>query len=361
MNIPFLWIVDPEEKAPATVAGAIDVIHAPYRNDPLCVLGIPLPVSVRAVLSFTELGSLPAALLSEALGLPTVPVRAVLRTRDKLLMRRTLAGVLDQPAFGVVGRDEPAPGDFPLVAKPVDGSGSRNVEYVPDATAHAQRRTALAGHLWESFLTGVEYSVEAVSFEGRHRILGITRKRTNGRPYFIETGHEVPAALGPQEEQAIHSCVRRCLDALEITVGASHTEVMVEDGRAVLIETHTRGGGDRIPLLTRLVTGADQYELAVQSVLPWAPVRTTAPEFGCAEVRYFPWQDVTVDAVDGLADCRAADGVVEAEVQVGAGDRIPVWRYSHERPGHVVVGADDRDELRRRVTDAVARVRPRFR
>ncbi|RSS60952.1 acetyl-CoA carboxylase biotin carboxylase subunit family protein, partial [Streptomyces sp. WAC06614] len=268
MGIPFLCVADPEEKPPATVPGAIDVVHAPFRADPLCVLGIPLPPAVRAVLSFTELGSLPAALLSEALGLPTVPVRAVVRARNKLLMRRTLAGVLEQPAFGVVGRDDPGPGDFPVVAKPVDGSGSRNVEHVPDADTYAGRRTALAGFLWEAYVTGAEYSVEAVSFDGRHEILGITAKRTNGRPYFIETGHEVPARLTPQEERAAHACVRRCLDALEITHGASHTEVILTGGRAVLLETHTRGGGDRIPFLTRLVTGVDQYELAVRSVLP---------------------------------------------------------------------------------------------
>lgn len=360
MGIPFIWIVDPADDPPVTANGATEVVQAPFKSDPMSVLDILLPETVCAVFSFTELGSLPAALLSEALGLPTVPVRAVVRTRNKLHMRRALGASLPQPAFGVIGRDDPTEADFPVVAKPAQGSGSRNVEYVPDVATYQERAASLSGYMWEHYITGDEYSVEAVSFDGDHKILGITAKQTNGQPYFLESGHEVPALLAPEVEQQILNCVVRCLDALEITVGASHTEVKVEDGRAMLIETHTRGGGDRIPLLTRLVSGADQFELAVQSVLPWARARPTAPEYKHAAVHYFPWEGVTVHSVEGLEDCRTANGVVEAVVDVRSGDQVPIWRYSHERPGHVVVGGDDLDGVRRRIAEAAALVRPQF-
>jgi hypothetical protein len=368
LGIPFLWIVDPADGAvpdPETVraAGAIGLAEAPYRADPLSLLAVPLPDTVCAVLSFTEYGSLPAALLSEALGLPGVPVGAVLRARDKLLMRRALAAHFDGPSFGVVGRDEPPPEDFPLVAKPVAGSGSRGVEFVHDLAEYRRRAGELDGLLWERYIGGREYSVEAVSFDGTHRVLGVTAKRTTGEPHFVETGHEAPAALDPAVRDEIHTCVRRCLDALGVTLGASHTEVKVENGHALVVETHTRAGGDRIPLLTRLVSGVDQYELAVQSVLPWARPQATAPRHTCAAVHYFPWQGVTLDDVSGLDACRTVDGVIEAELRVGAGDTVPVWRYSHERPGHVVVGAGDRTELRERIAtvDTVLRTGTRFR
>jgi hypothetical protein len=123
----------------------------------------------------------------------------------------------------------------------------------------------------------------------------------------------------------------------------------------VVIETHTRAGGDRIPLLTRLVSGLDQYELAIRSALPWVRPSAHSPRYSHAAVHYFPWQDVTVEEVTGLDECRALDGVVEAEVELSRG-HVPTWRYSHERPGHLVVGADSPDELRRRITAADAAV-----
>ncbi|MEU8529699.1 MULTISPECIES: ATP-grasp domain-containing protein [Streptomyces] len=361
LGIPFLWLVDPVDEPPASVPGAVGVVHVPFKSDPLSVLRVPLPDSVRAVLSFTEMGSLPAAMLSEALGLPSVPVRAVVRARNKLLMRRVLADTVPGPAFGVVGTDTPGDKDFPLIVKPAEGTGSQGIAYVETPGEYRDRAEELTGALWEQFLRGDEFSVEAVSFDGDHRILGITAKATTGQPHFVETGHEVPALLPPETEQAITECVRRCLDALEITLGASHTEVMVSDGRAFVIETHTRAGGDRIPLLTRLVSGADQYELAVRSVIPGAaPTPPEPAAYRHAAVHFLPWQDVRVAGVTGVEECRASDGVVEAYVEVADGDSVPVWRYSHERPGYLVVGADERAALRQRIRDAESRLHPRF-
>lgn len=361
LGIPFLWLVDPVDAPPESVPGAVGVVHVPFKSDPLSVLQVPLPDSVRAVLSFTEMGSLPAAMLSEALGLPSVPVRAVVRARNKLLMRRVLAATVPGPAFGVVGADAPADKDFPLIVKPAEGTGSQGIAYVETAEEYRDRADELTGALWEQFLRGEEFSVEAVSYDGDHRILGVTAKATTGQPHFVETGHEVPALLAPETERAVTECVRHCLDTLEITLGASHTEVMVSDGRAFVIETHTRAGGDRIPLLTRLVSGADQYELAVRAVLPdAAPTPREPAAYRHAAVHFLPWQDVRVAGVTGVEECRASAGVVEAYVEVADGDSVPVWRYSHERPGYLVVGADEREALRQRIRDAESRLHPRF-
>ena len=68
-------------------------------------------------------------------------------------------------------------------------------------------------------------------------------------------------------------CVATALTRLGATTGATHTKVKVDGGRVVLIETHTRPGGDRIPRITELVSGYDRYELAIRSVLdPDAPL-----------------------------------------------------------------------------------------
>jgi hypothetical protein len=348
LGIPFVWIVDPGEPLPDAGPGVIAVHRAPYRDDPTCLLEVPLPRDVAAVLSFTEFGLLPAALLSEALALPSVSVGAVLRTRDKLVMRRALGATCPGPAFGIVGEDEPDPDDFPLIAKPVRGAGSRGLRYLAEPAGYPALRDELRGLLWERYVGGPEFSVEAVSGDDGHRILGVTAKRTSGRPRFIETGHESPAPLDPEVRDRVEECVRRCLDALGVDRGASHTEVKVEDGLVHVIETHTRPGGDRIPLLTRLVTGLDQYELAVRSVLPATPAGEPRPRHAHAAVHYFPWEDATLAGHTDPELCRALDGVVEIEVQARPGDRLPVWQHSHERPGHVVVQADTREQLHAR-------------
>lgn len=353
MGIRFMLLTDDVDGAVDAAVEATNVHAVPFKADPLSVLGVPIPSTVTAVVSFTELGLLPAALLSEALGLPTVPVASVLRTRNKLLMRRALAGHVAQPAFGVVGIDQPDKSDFPVVVKPVDGSGSRGVEYVANPRRYAHRAPTVEGYLWEHFIDGPEYSVEAVSVDGTHHILGITEKVTTGPPHFVETSHLVPAAVSTPTGDAIRHCVRACLDRLEVTLGASHTEVKIHCAQVLIIELHTRAGGDRIPLLTRLVSGYDQYQMAVESVLApgtgWLPAgdRHTA-----AGIRYFPWQNATLRAVAGLDACARSEGILEVELQAQLGERIPPWRYSHERPGYVLAHAYSRAELVRRLDAA---------
>ena len=352
-----LLISDPDEGPVRPLMPGVRVQRLPFRSDPLAVLGARLPEAVEAVVSFTELGLLPAAALAQARGLPGTSVATVIRTRDKLLMRQALRGVLAQPEYGLCGRDEPR--TYPVVVKPRNGSGSRGVRFVATRDDFRVVAAAALGGLWEEFIEGAEYSVETVTLGGRHHVLGITEKRTTGAPHFVETAHVSPAEPAPPIRSAVHRAVTSCLDALGVTSGAAHTEIKIRDGEVFLIETHTRAGGDRIPLLTRLVSGHDQLDLALTAVqepqrqdLP-DPTAVAGPVAG---IRYFPWQDCVVRAVDGLEACRSMPGVVEAEISVGAGDEIPLWRYSHERPGYVVAIGADRAELDRRLDAAIEAV-----
>jgi hypothetical protein len=176
-----------------------------------------------------------------------------------------------------------------------------------------------------------------------------------GEPLTLQQARAWQAAA---TRDRIEERVRRCLDALGVDRGASHTEVKVEDGRVQVIETHTRAGGDRIPLLTRLVTGLDQYELAVRSVLPGATAAEPRPRFAHAAVHYFPWEDAVLAGHNDPDHCRDLDGVVELELRARPGDHLPVWRHSHERPGHVVVGAASREQLHARVPAVEAALGP---
>lgn len=48
----------------------------------------------------------------------------------------------------------------------------------------------------EGFLEGgKEYSVESLSYHGRHQVIQITEKITSGPPHCVELGHMQPALL----------------------------------------------------------------------------------------------------------------------------------------------------------------------
>ena len=147
---------------------------------------------------------------------------------------------------------------YPVIVKPLDRSGSRGITKLespekadPDGPENAAPGTdALAAAienaksqgfekkaLVEEFAEGQEYSVEGLSWQGEHRILTVTKKYTTGAPHFIETGHLQPAGLSKETEEKIRRVVIHALDSLEITCGASHSELKVApDGTIRLIE-----------------------------------------------------------------------------------------------------------------------------
>lgn len=85
----------------------------------------------------------------------------------------------------------------------------------------------------------------------------------------------------------ITDTVKKCLDLLKVQIGATHTEIKLDPIRGpVIIETHTRTGGDFIAELVNWAYGIDVYKLAIQSYLGQdidvKPLRS-----GAASINYF--------------------------------------------------------------------------
>jgi biotin carboxylase len=156
-------------------------------------------------------------------------------------------------------------GDFPLIVKPTDRSGSRGVTKVSDkkelvgAVARAVAESFISEHIVEQFILGREYSVEMISWQGEHHFLQITEKETSGEPYYVEKAHHQPAALSASMKDKIISTIKKSLTCLGIEFGASHSEILITgDSDIYIVEIGARMGGDYIGShLVELSTGYD--------------------------------------------------------------------------------------------------------
>ncbi len=160
---------------------------------------------------------------------------------------------------------------LPLIVKPVDRSGSRGVTKITDrseirdAVKRAEEQSFENLAVIEEFIEGDEYSVEYISWEGRHTFLALTQKYTTGAPHFIETGHVEPAIVSEETLGNIQKTVVHALDSLLIKYGASHTEIKVTPGGDVkIIEIGARMGGDCIGSdLVQISTGYDFVNMVI--------------------------------------------------------------------------------------------------
>ena len=349
LGIDYDVVYDPDETPRAPEVAPRRVHWLPYMTAPESVLGLPDLDRYDGVVSFVDFGALAAALVAAVCGLPGPPVDAVLRTRNKYLMRKALSRAgLAQPAFGLLGHDEPKPEHYPVVVKPVDGTGSSGVRLVntaPELVVVPPGRTMM----WESHVDGPQYTVEGVAGSEGHRALAITGKELSGPPHFVVREHETPADLDPTTARSITGYVADCLATLGVGRTATHTEVALHHGEPMLIETHTRPAGDRVPYLTQLTTGWDQCELALAEVTG-DPLRAAAypVTHRFARTIHFTPYDSARDVLADPSWLSDYPEVVSHDVSRIFSNRVSSHdsRWGHDpRWANVVIAGPDRDAL----------------
>lgn len=227
----------------------------------------------------SDLATLTVSFLAERLHLTGNSLECAQVSTNKCAMRNRLSQAgLPCPKYSQSGDMETIRntcGEFPLIVKPTDRSGSRGVTLVCNelelqlAIVRAHVLSFTYGHIVEQFISGTEYSVEMISWQGVHHFLQITEKETSGAPYFVEKSHHQPAPLAAAIKAQIVQIVDKALTALQVTNGASHSEVLVTDaGKIFIVEIGARMGGDYIGShLVELSTGYDYLTGTIEVAL----------------------------------------------------------------------------------------------
>lgn len=328
-----------------------------------------------AVVSFQELGVLNAAIIADRLGIAGNPLTPVLLTRDKCRMRRHLveAGIPSIPFIEADGPDSViAFGDrhgWPIILKPANGVGSIQVHRIDSAAevpalyeeivadpvfhevAHGDFPTARL--IAEKFMRGTEISVEAVSWNGVHTVLGATDKLLMGETNFVEAGHTMPSALPAPLLDDVERLVTRFLTSIGHLHGPSHTEIIVTEEGPIIVESHTRTGGDRIFEMAEYVYGIDMIDATLAGFAGRYALERR-PRHGGAAIRFVEAGEGTVHALGGVEEAAAADGVVRADIALKVGATVKTSRHSAERPGYVLAVGPSRAAA---VSNAEAAVR----
>ena len=251
----------------------------------------------------SDLAAVTVGYVAEKMGLAGNSPECILRSTNKHLMRRAFQENGDPSPQSILVESPEDLQDkklvYPVIVKPLDRSGSRgitkleNPEGLAEAIEYAKSQGFEKKALVEEFAAGQEYSVECLSWQGKHRMLAVTEKFTTGAPHFIETAHQEPAGISPETEENIRRVVFHALDSLRVTCGASHSELKIApDGNIRLIEIGARMGGDFIGSdLVSLSTGADFVGDVIRCALGEEPEEFRAEPKSvssrrCAAVRF---------------------------------------------------------------------------
>ncbi len=262
-NIPCIHVLTPEgagsyQRHPEGYLFNIDFLD----NDWEALLDKLSLYSIGYVFPGCEEGVCVAEELALKLGLPgnhpmTTEFRRDKRIMQEIIQKYNLSGIKQQlvadasqclSALNDIG-------SLPVIVKPVNDGGSINV-YVCNTVEQVRINVEklLAGYnsmgqpithvLIQEMLQGAEYIVNTVTLHDKHYITDVWRYN---KTYILGGGVIATRVrlIDPQNIPQLIDYTKQVLDALEVTFGAAHTEVMIKSEKINLIETAGRimGGG----------------------------------------------------------------------------------------------------------------------
>jgi biotin carboxylase len=216
-------------------------------------------------------------------------------------------------------------------------------EELEQAFKHALVYSTQNSILIEEYIGGKEISVESISFNSEHHILAITDKVTTGEPYFVERIHSQYSLLPDNIQKNIKILTKKCISALGIETGASHTEIKIDNGNNLkVIEVGARMGGDLIGThLVPLSTGIDYVKACIEVSLGITPDLTPKFKKGAA-VQFIMAKPGKIISIKNPNIQH--DGIVDIDIYSQQGDFIKTIDQSGNRIGHILATAETPQE-----------------
>lgn len=300
-----------------------------------------------------------AASVSNALGLPGIPVDVAERSNNKSLMKeRWLQDGIPTPWAEEVTTLAEAKAalkktGLPCMVKAIDNAASRgsrridSIDELEDALIDAKKHSTTGTALIEEFVEGDEQSVELIVWNGKHYRFGIVDRHFGFQPFPIETGHTNPTALINETQEALYRVVQDAAASLGIDFGPYKADtIMTKKGPMVLELPARLSGGFHSQYTTPLATGLEPQlmTLALATGLEVKDEYHTPSKDRVSVCKaVFPEPGV-IRSITGIEAAKALSGVEEVFMMVSVGEVIPPYRNCGHRVCYIISTGDNRQE-----------------
>lgn len=311
------------------------------------------------------------AVACQELKLPGIPLEVVRVSRSKLLQREAMRGAgLLVPQFAAVTTEEAALATWDTfqtgagVIKPVDASGSRGVSYVSDRSQVAQafelaKQNSRSGRVMvESFMPGIEYSVEAWVVGTEVQVLATSMKVRTQPPYLLDRQVHFPDDLPPEQRQTMIDHAIRAIQACGFRDCPVHLECIYSPDGPMIVELAARGAGFKVftEMLPR-VTGLSTALASVQASLGQAPDLQRQGNGMAASLVFIDPVPGEFVAAEGVDEARALPGISEIVLYPKPGQAMHLLRSGSDRAGHILAYAEDAAACRTTAQAALDQIR----
>ena len=327
--------------------------------DPEACLNYAREKKVDGVLTAaTDFSVLTMSYIAQEMGLPGINYASAQLIKNKAKVRKCLFDAhADDTGYSYeISSDEDIARirdlvTFPIMMKPVDGSGSRGASKVerPEdfekACEFAMSGSISHRAVAEPFVLGREYGVESFVDNGIIHVLSVMQKDMTKPPYYAELGHAIPSGLPAEVEERIKECVKKALVAMNVNHGSVNMDILVTDDNSVhIVDVGARMGGNLIgshiiPIGTSIDYMGNMIRAAVGDDTNWERVSEPKP----VATKLLALDPGVVKTLPDFEAIEKEYGV-KIEHHLHVGDTITPYRTNLDGCGYVVATGENVDE-----------------
>ncbi|MDP3387897.1 MAG: ATP-grasp domain-containing protein [Eubacteriales bacterium] len=257
---------------------------------------------------------------------------------------------------------------MPIVVKPYDSQGQRGVlkvnhlSHLPDAMKESFSFTKESEILWESYYPNDEITVSGWVAEGKTHILSVTDRVTfDTEPHIgICTAHHYPSKHYTSHKETIIKLTEDLVQAFGIKKGPIYFQMLVGDEGILVNETAARIGGAFEDVYIKALYGLDLDELLLNDVMG-IPNRlfhlnymeTTGEVVNV--ILFFAYPG-TIASLSDMSELLEEGIIIDGAFNFKEGDEINPIRNATGRAGHLVIKAQNINELNKKTQSVLERV-----
>ena len=337
----------------ATAGRVIDVL------DKDACLKYAESLGIDAVMTYGATITLPTvAYIGKRLQLPALPEATAELSKSKYAIKKRLAehGCNIQGDFFEMTSPKDADDHvftYPCVIKPSDGSGSKGVCVVNDASElNAAVEFAFAnarfGSVYkEDMIRGEEYTVEAYVCNGTTHVYAIIKttfeKTADGE---IVYGHRTPSGLPAEAESRISAEIKQAIAALDITMGSVNFDVILseDDGKPYIIDCGIRIGQNLIAShIVPYARGVNVLDNTIRLALG-ETVDAEPKENRCIATRLLIYHPGTITEIRDMSGLIGTNGIRDVVMRKTVGDVQREYQDKSDTCGWVITEGNTPDE-----------------
>jgi biotin carboxylase len=260
---------------------------------------------------------------------------------------------------------------LPLIIKPTDNAGARGVKLVEtekdlgQAYREATNYSRSTAVVLERQLKGPEISTESVVYRNQVYTFAFADRNYSGseefHPYFVEDGINFPSILTQEAKEEVLALVERTIRALAIDFGAAKGDIIIANGRPMILEMACRTSGGwfgagSIPAATGINMLKPLLQMAVAEE-PDLDCLTPTRHLFCAQRYLIPRQRSIVLASGNQKEIQQMPGVKMASIFLpDAGTIIDKATNHAQRYAQVICTGASMEEAIERCNRAIARI-----